>query len=174
VEAVGIALIGVFGALLGVIATEIARHRREQRASEGRLRASARMVSAELGMAAISLKSAKDTGLWVLLSVPSAGWSAHGAALAAAMDDDAFYVVMEAATKVSAMRTRSEIIEAKLDEFATTLHDPQDDLRRELDQAYDMCRHAQAVLAPFAYPGGDEQVDHMLDEWQPGPSHPGP
>jgi hypothetical protein len=48
--AVGIALIGVFGALVGVIATEGARKHRDEAAAAAQLRAAARMVSAEMGL----------------------------------------------------------------------------------------------------------------------------
>lgn len=97
--AIGIALIGVFGALLGVIVTEAARKRRDEEAANVMVRSAARMVSAELGMSAISIDSTRTGGGWMLGSLPTAGWAEHGARLAGALNDDEFYVVMTAATK---------------------------------------------------------------------------
>jgi hypothetical protein len=62
------------------------------------------MVSAELGMSAGSLDSARTAGAWMVASLPTTGWSEHGAQLARAMNDYEFYAVMEAATKVAATR----------------------------------------------------------------------
>jgi len=81
VEAVGIALIGVFGALLGVIVTEAARRRRDEQAARAQIRSAARMVSAEMGMAVLALELAKTRGGWVLgallASLPTTGWAQH-------------------------------------------------------------------------------------------------
>jgi hypothetical protein len=61
--AIGIALIGAFGALLGVIVTEAARKRRDEEAANVMVRSAERMVSAELGMSAISIDSTRTGGV---------------------------------------------------------------------------------------------------------------
>jgi hypothetical protein len=108
VQAVGVALIGVFGALLGVIATELAQQRRDEKTSQTRVRSAARMVSAELFMAQTMLaRGSFDTER--LASLPTTGWSEHGAALASAMTDEHFYVVMAAATQVAPYKGFAEV-----------------------------------------------------------------
>jgi hypothetical protein len=83
-EARSVALVGVFGALLGNAYSERRRRKREEHAAQAQLRGAARMVSAELGMAAISLETSRGSGLWVhlLTSLPTTGWAEHGAQLA--------------------------------------------------------------------------------------------
>lgn len=147
VQALVAALIGVFGALVGVIAAEAARRERDQRVANDRLRGAARMVSAELGMSAVVADSAltRDT-VWLLRNLPVAAWQAHGADLAQALGDDDFAAVVEAATKMEAARSVGSIATGpgagvRGDEVEFTL----EPLAR-------MCRHAQDVLAPIAYP----------------------
>lgn len=148
--AVGAALIGVFGALVGVILTERQQRRREDAAAEARLRAAARMVSAELGMAANALESAHGTGgWWTLAALPTAGWGEHGAALATVLSDEQFYAVATATSKVVAIKATGELLglepgtAPKIQRADTDV--PFDDLVAE-------CRAAQAVLRRFAYP----------------------
>jgi len=152
-------LAAILGALIGVIATELARKRRDQAAAEARLRAAARMVSAEMGMAALALESAKTGGVWHLASLPTAGWQEHGADLAAALSEEQFYVVGEVATKVGAIRALTEISQTTPEIVASQMRGvvnpdmPFDDVIGE-------CRKAQEVLRRFAYP----------DDWR---LHPG-
>ena len=145
-------LAAILGALIGVIATELARKRREQAAADARLRAAARMVSAEMGMAAIALDSANTSGPWGLAALPTTGWTQHGAQLADALSDDEFYAVADAASKVGAIRSLTEVshkgpgaIVAQMAGGHVTGQVPFDELARA-------CRHAQGVLNPYAYP----------------------
>jgi hypothetical protein len=159
VEAVGIALIGVFGALLGVIAGEVARRRRDEAAARAQVRSAARMIHAELGMAALSLDLAAKRSGWVLgallASLPTTGWAQHGAQLATAMDDDDFHVVMDAATKVTANRALNELTRSDPEAVASQMSGITLEPVEELVEA---CRRAQEVLSPFAYPSGVESA----------------
>jgi hypothetical protein len=151
VEAVGIALIGVLGALFGVIVTEAARRRRDAEAAKAQVRSAARMVSAEMGMSAISIDSATTSGAWMLASLPTTGWTEHGAQLATVMTDDDFYAVVDAASKVAAVRAVAELV--RLDPAAaiaqvTGLADV------PFGELAEACRRAQEVLSPLAYPSG--------------------
>lgn len=143
VEAFSAALIGVFGALLGVILTEWRRAKREQRNAEERLRGAARMISAELGIAAGIVEI--DRPYFILATLPSAAWQAHGADLARALSDDDFYVVVEAAAKVEAARS----LGISVTDPRAKVHGPPAD---DLAPLGEMCRHAQDALRPLAYP----------------------
>jgi hypothetical protein len=147
-EALVAALIGVFGALLGVIAAEVARKRRDEKAARARLRGAARMVSAELGMAAdIGNSSVSANTTWLLRNLPIAAWQAHGADLAQVLPDDDFAAVVEAATKVEAARSLGSSVTAGPGAVAGD-----EDSDYTLGPLIAMCRHAQDVLAPVAYP----------------------
>lgn len=138
------ALIGVFGALVGVAFTEWRRANGEKRIARERLRGAARMISAELGIAAIVAES--DRAFFVLATLPSAAWQAHGADLARALSDDNFYVVVEAAAKVEAARS----LGASVTDPRAKVHNAPADKLAELGG---ICRRAQDVLGPLAYPG---------------------
>jgi hypothetical protein len=143
VEALVVALIGVFGALLGVAFTEWRGGQKEKRGAEERLRGAARMIWAELGMAAITADT--DRPFFVLATLPRTAWQAHGADLACALSDDDFYVVVEAAAKVEASRS----LGVSVTDPRAKVQDPPADLLRDLAR---ICRRAQDVLSPLAYP----------------------
>lgn len=135
--------IALVGALAGVLFTEWRRNRRDDRLARDRRRAAARMVSAEFGMSAIIAESVGDGPISGLSFVPTAAWGAHGASLAEALGDKDFYVVMEAATRAAAARSFGE--------HARGLPVPADP-EFTAEPLVDMCRAAQEVLAPLAYP----------------------
>lgn len=143
-EALVAALVGVFGALLGVILTEWRRAKTEQRIAKERLRGAARMISAELGLAAGLVES--DRPFFILAALPSAAWQAHGPELARALSDDDFDAVVEAAAKVEAARNLGRSV---TDPGAQVKGPP----AAMLAPLADMCRHAQDVLRPIAFPG---------------------
>lgn len=138
------ALIGVFGALSGVGFTEWRRVKSQERLAKERLRGAARMISAELGIAAVTVETT-DRAFFMLATLPIASWQAHGPDLARALSDDDFYAVVEAAAKVQAARS-----------IGIGVTDPQAQLASppadQLGKLADMCRHAQDVLRPLAYP----------------------
>jgi hypothetical protein len=138
------AVSGAVGAVIGVAGAEIARRQRDEREARERLRGAARMVSVELGMAAVNTKSTISVGeLWLLRHIPVAAWREHGADLARVLSDDEFAVVAEAATKVEATHSVAE--------SAIAGHDVPD-AEFTLEPLAGMCRQAQDVLAPYAYP----------------------
>lgn len=100
------------------------------------------MISAELGIAA--LLAASDRPFWVLGTLPSAAWKAHGADLAQALSDEDFAAVVEAAVKVEAARSLfSSVSEvARLEGLEAVVLDP----------LVEKCRRAQDVLSSLAYP----------------------
>jgi hypothetical protein len=141
------ALIGVFGVLVGVAFTEWRRATGEKGLAKERLRGAARMISAELGIAAITVKS--DRSFLVLGTLPSAAWQAHGADLARALSDDDFYAVVEAAAKVEAARSLGR----RVTNPRAKVHGPPVE---ELAELGAICRHAQDVLRPLAYPDNQD------------------
>jgi hypothetical protein len=146
VEALIVALIGVFGGLVGVIITEVRRARSEERRAKERLRGAARMIWAELGIAAATVET--DRPFFVLATLPIAAWQAHGPDIARALSDDDFYVVVEATAKVEAARS----LGGSVTDRRAKVHGPPADKLAELGE---MCRRAQDVLSPLAYPNSE-------------------
>lgn len=147
------ALIGLLGALLGVILTEEARRRREARAAKAHTRAAARMVYAELETAAVTAEAGTGRGLWVLGSVPTVGWATHGAELAAALGDDDFAVVMDATSKVAVHKATRDMLPNDVPVQRALMSGGEgegtDALMKDMQR---VCRKAQTVLKPLAYP----------------------
>ena len=143
------ALIGVFGALSGVAFTEWRRVRARERLATERRRGAARMVSAEFGSAAIIADSPRP--FWILGTLPSVAWQAHGADLARALSDDDFEAVVDAAQRIEGARN-----------LAAGITDPSAMVAAlpavTLAPLVEKCRRAQDVLRPLAYPGDSQST----------------
>ena len=137
------ALIGVFGALSGVAFTEWRRVKAQERLATERRRGAARMLSAEFGAAAIIADNHRP--FWILGTLPNVAWQAHGADLARALSDDDFEAVVNAAQRIEGARNLAASI---TDPSAMVAALPAD----MLASLAEMCRRAQDVLRPLAYP----------------------
>ena len=95
-------------------------------------------------MAAVNAQSTISVGeVWLLRHLPVAAWREHGADLARVLSDDEFAVVADGATKVE--------VTYRVAESAIAGRDVPD-AEFTLEPLAGMCRQAQDVLAPYAYP----------------------
>ncbi len=157
-EALVAALIGVFGALVGNWVSDVRRRKREERAAKDQLRAAARMVAAEFGMAAIATESAiRNDRLWGAQPACQRVVD-HGTQIALVLPDEDFAVIVEAAAKIGTARATAEALTPILI-GSTITGDP--DISQVVGALVDLCRHAQTILEPTATP-------------MPAPCLPGP